>query len=546
MNIRLLPEETIRKISSGEFIDKPYKILKELLENSIDASSDIIKINLVNYGLDSIKVSDNGTGINKFNILNSVKRHSTSKIYFFNDLKSIKTFGFRGEALSSISSISNFTIISKTNKQKWGWSLSNKLDDFIKFIIKPLPCNNGTTVLVKNIFSNILIHRKKLLKLKYYEFYLIRDFLNKFIISNYNVTFLIYKNNKIYKKYISCKNLNNSIINRICNVYNINFLDRYLLINIKCFLFKCYGFFFLNIKNIKIIFLNNRIIHSKNLLYFIIDKFIDDYNYRNISYILYFKINNKYLDINISPDKIKISFLYPSFFFKNIYKIFFLYFNKNKYLLKFNIIKKKKKKVKNILNLNFNDQDYIKYYIKNFGYILNIINNRYILSYIKNKLFMFDMFHIYNYINLYIYKNKYNIILFKKKIITLRINIKNFLFNEYIKKSLKRLGFIIIYKKQYILIKYLPFELLNIKYNDFFLKFLFFLNKYKNMSNIYKKIIYWISIYLININNWDSFKSMFLITKFYKIFYLKNNIKKRNIFFNILNLNELSLYMLSK
>lgn len=119
-NINILSEQVIRHIAAGEFLTHPYLIVKELIENSIDAYATVIKIYIENNGLHLIQVSDNGVGISKKDLFLVLDRHTTSKIVSIDDLNTSISYGFRGEALSSISSISYFSLVSKTYSQSIG------------------------------------------------------------------------------------------------------------------------------------------------------------------------------------------------------------------------------------------------------------------------------------------------------------------------------------------------------------------------------------------------------------------------------------------
>ena len=150
--IRILDREVANKIAAGEVIERPAAVVKELLENSLDAGATIIDIAVSWGGKGLIKVSDNGFGIDKEEIKLSVLRHATSKIEK-DDLSSIKSFGFRGEALPSIAAVSKLKIVSKTESQETAFELSMSFGDIIDF--KPASGNNGTSVLVNDLFSNV-------------------------------------------------------------------------------------------------------------------------------------------------------------------------------------------------------------------------------------------------------------------------------------------------------------------------------------------------------------------------------------------------------
>ena len=130
MTINLLSEEIINQIAAGEVIENPSAVIKELVENSIDANSTEIEIELKNSGLSLIKICDNGVGISKEDLILAPQRHATSKIKNFDDLYNIKSMGFRGEALASIFSISNAKIISKIKKEDNAYEItSNNLKE---------------------------------------------------------------------------------------------------------------------------------------------------------------------------------------------------------------------------------------------------------------------------------------------------------------------------------------------------------------------------------------------------------------------------------
>ncbi len=535
MNIKFLPEETIRKISTGELINNSCDVLKELLENSLDANSLNIKIEILNNGLDLIRVSDDGIGIKKKDLPLSIQRYTTSKIFFFNDLNKIQSFGFRGISLSCISSISQFSISSKYkySNNNYGWLLCNKKKKSLSFNLKPISHNVGTIVNVKNIFSNNINIRKKLFFLGKNEWFYIKKIINYFSLSNYKVNFFIYRDNLLYKNYINkFFNNKNNILNRIIDIYGKKFILDYQYINIldKYYSFKGYVFRNNNIKNVKIIFLNNRIISIKNLLYVVVNNFFLDLWGKNIffSYILYFKIENKYININLCPKKSKINFLNPSLLFSKIYKN-----------LSIKFFKKKKNKTKLFLSNNKN------YFLLNFGNFINIFNQRFVFSiiYTNSMLVISDMLFIFYYTNILIFKKKYFFLLKIKKINKLRIFLpkKYFLDKKKIFFLLDNFGFKICYKNNYLLINSVPIEFINLNLKKFFLSFLFFLKKYEKKKFFLEFIIYWLSNYIVTNNGWNEFNAVKLICKFHNLYIDLKHIFNKKLFY-FLNLNKLFLY----
>lgn len=131
-NIVLLDELTINQIAAGEVVERPANVVKELVENAIDAEATNITVEIKNGGKTYIKVIDNGKGIEKEDIPNALERHATSKIKQIEDLEKTYTMGFRGEALASIVSVSKLTIISKTEKEELGFKVVAEAGDIIE------------------------------------------------------------------------------------------------------------------------------------------------------------------------------------------------------------------------------------------------------------------------------------------------------------------------------------------------------------------------------------------------------------------------------
>ena len=153
-----LEKSVYTKIAAGEVVEGPQSVVKELVENSIDAGSDKIEVRIIRGGKDYIEVSDNGTGIEKDDLLVSVLPHATSKITEASDLEAIKTLGFRGEALASIASVSKMTISSKVKSHDIGYEFS--VEGGVTGEITESPLKNGTFITVKNLFFNTPARQK--------------------------------------------------------------------------------------------------------------------------------------------------------------------------------------------------------------------------------------------------------------------------------------------------------------------------------------------------------------------------------------------------
>ncbi len=158
MKIRKLDPEVVKRIAAGEVIEEPSSVVRELIENSIDAGATEIEVEIKGGGLGLIRVTDNGCGIAKDDIPLAVQRHTTSKIESAEDLVSISTLGFRGEALYSISSVSKMVIRSRTEDEDVGWEA--RFDGGELKELKPIPHPVGTTIIVMDLFFNLPVRRR--------------------------------------------------------------------------------------------------------------------------------------------------------------------------------------------------------------------------------------------------------------------------------------------------------------------------------------------------------------------------------------------------
>jgi len=162
MSIHILDNSIINKIAAGEVVERPASVVKELAENSIDAGADSISIEISGGGIDFIKITDNGKGIPKEQVRTAFLRHATSKIMDFEDLEDVMTLGFRGEALSSISSVSRVEIVTKTKEESVGTRLKIEANNVV--CEEETGTVDGTTIIVKNLFFNTPARRKFLKK----------------------------------------------------------------------------------------------------------------------------------------------------------------------------------------------------------------------------------------------------------------------------------------------------------------------------------------------------------------------------------------------
>ncbi|MFA5524693.1 MAG: DNA mismatch repair endonuclease MutL [Tissierellales bacterium] len=193
-NIKLLDSSTVNKIAAGEVIERPASVIKELIENSIDAMSSVITIEIEDGGKKYIRVTDNGTGINKDDVDYAFLRHSTSKINNVEDLQSLSTLGFRGEALASIVSVSQLELITRTKDSISGIHVFINGGEVIKK--SEVGCPIGTTIILRNLFYNVPV-RLKFLKSDTIEASYISDIIYKLSLGNPGLKFKYIKDNKV-------------------------------------------------------------------------------------------------------------------------------------------------------------------------------------------------------------------------------------------------------------------------------------------------------------------------------------------------------------
>lgn len=193
MKINILPKDVADKIAAGEVIERPVSVVKELVENAVDAGSTDITVEIIGGGKESIRITDNGSGIEKEEIEKAFLRHATSKIKTTEDLRKLSTLGFRGEALASIAAVSRVEIVTKTDDEKTGTKLV--LHGGEKIISESIGCPTGTTIFVRDLFYN-LPARLKFMKSEAAESGQIIDLVSRLAITRTDIKFRLISNGK--------------------------------------------------------------------------------------------------------------------------------------------------------------------------------------------------------------------------------------------------------------------------------------------------------------------------------------------------------------
>lgn len=443
--IKILSSCTINKIAAGEIIHKPSSVLKELIENSCDACSSNIDIFLEGGGMWSIKVIDNGTGILKDDLCLSIKKHYTNKISFFDDLKCNYFYGFRGEALSSISSVSKMEISSIASNKRHGWKIFYDVK-IGKFNVIPSSIIIGTSVVVMDLFYNLIV-RKKMLSSEYIELNFLCKTFKYFVLSNFNISFKYFVNSILKFNFNKCFN-KKDMEYRINKVFGFNMTKKSFYIDFNknnVYLWGWLGFpsIFRKQPDLQYFFVNKRYIKSKILLNVMKQVCLDFFKPGNYPcYCLYLEIDAKYININVHPFKSKIEFLDSFFIFQFLLDSLSSVF-KNNLLLEKTILKTQKY-----------ENDFEKYFIKRKkDFFKNILNVQFLNS--NEKLFLIDIF-----------KNK--VLILRKNYLLILVNI--FDLSKYIFKRIFFYKVNFNKKIKFILFK-TPISLncknMNFKYLDF-------------------------------------------------------------------------------
>lgn len=209
-SIKVLDNHTINKIAAGEVVERPASVVKELVENSIDAKSSAITVEIKDGGVSMIRITDNGVGISPGNVKNAFLRHATSKIETDIDLQSVLSLGFRGEALASIAAISQLELITKTREEITGTRV--ELHGGEVMASEEVGCPEGTTIIMRNIFFNTP-PRKKFLNSTASEAAKISDIVYKLALGHPQISFKYINNNKLVFNTTGNHNLKNCVMN---------------------------------------------------------------------------------------------------------------------------------------------------------------------------------------------------------------------------------------------------------------------------------------------------------------------------------------------
>ena len=305
--IALLTQDTIDKIAAGEVVERPSSVVKELVENAIDAKATAITIEIKEGGIRFIRISDNGCGIEKSEVPLAFLRHSTSKIRTVEDLLSVSSLGFRGEALSSIAAVSRVELITKTPDALTG--VRYQIEGSKEVAFEEIGAPDGTTFIVKDLFYNTPA-RKKFLKTAQTEGSYIADMVEKLALSHPDISFKFIQNNQT--KLHTSGNGNSKDL--IYHVFGREISNAVLPVEIENELFSVKGYIGKPVitrgnRNYEIYFINGRYVKSQLLSKAIEEaykSFLMQHQYPFC--VLYFTFLGESLDVNVHPTKMELRF----------------------------------------------------------------------------------------------------------------------------------------------------------------------------------------------------------------------------------------------
>lgn len=305
--IQLLDQNTINKIAAGEVVERPAAVVKELIENAIDAGANAVTCEIKEGGISFIRITDNGSGIEKDQVDTAFLRHATSKIRSVEDLLSVSSLGFRGEALASIASVAQVELVTKTAKDMTG--LRYVIEGGIKKSCEDIGCPNGTTFIVRNLFFNTPA-RRKFLKSATTEAGYINDLMMRLAVSHPDVSFKFIVNNQI-RLHTSG---NNNLKDILYSIYGREIASSLLPVQVELDDVKIHGFIGKPLisrgnRTYENFYINGRYIRSGIICKAIEEAYkpyIMQHKYPFTA--LHYEIESDLIDVNVHPTKLEIRF----------------------------------------------------------------------------------------------------------------------------------------------------------------------------------------------------------------------------------------------
>lgn len=309
--IRLLDNRLANQIAAGEVVERPASVVKELLENSLDAGAERVTVEVENGGVKLIRIRDDGHGINKDDLALALSRHATSKISELEDLEGVATLGFRGEALASVSSVSRLTLTSNTEGQESGWQVRVEGRDMAP-IVNPAPHPLGTTLEVKDLFFNTPA-RRKFLRTEKTEFSHLEEVVKRLALSRFDVGFTLRHNQR------SIHQLRPAVTQaekdrRVASLCSPKFIENAVIVDVEVSGLKLWGWvglptFSRASADLQYFFVNGRVIRDKLVAHAVRQAYKDVlYSGRHPTFVLYLELDPAMVDVNVHPTKHEVRF----------------------------------------------------------------------------------------------------------------------------------------------------------------------------------------------------------------------------------------------
>lgn len=313
--IKLLSPRLANQIAAGEVVERPSSVIKELLENSLDAGATRLDIDIEEGGIKLMRVRDNGGGIDKDDLPLALSRHATSKIYELDDLEAVATLGFRGEALASISSVARLALISSTNDESNGWQVVAEGRD-METALSPAPHPRGTTVEVRDLFFNTPA-RRKFMRTEKTEYTHLEDVVKRLALSRFDVAFNLRHNGRaIYAWRAGAAQLEQE--RRVAQVCGPAFMDNAVHIDIERGSpqgkLRLWGWvalptFSRSQADLQHFYVNGRAIRDKLVSHAVRQAYQDVlYHGRHPAFVLYLELDAASVDVNVHPTKHEVRF----------------------------------------------------------------------------------------------------------------------------------------------------------------------------------------------------------------------------------------------
>jgi DNA mismatch repair protein MutL len=324
MTIEILPARLANQIAAGEVVERPSSVVKELVENSLDAGATTIKIDIEKGGAKRIRISDNGSGIVKNELTLALSRHATSKIKNLNDLEGICSLGFRGEALASISSVARLTLTSKPAEQESAWQAVAQGRD-MAVTLQPAAHPNGTTIDVVDLFFNTPA-RRKFMRTEKTEFSHIEEVIKRIALARFDVSFILSHNQKVIKHFKAVNN-KSQYAKRVAQICGQKFIDHALEVDCQHGDLQLSGWvglpsFSRNQNDLCFSYVNGRMMRDKLINHAIRQAYSDMLpNDTYPAFVLFLELDVREVDVNVHPAKHEVRFHQGRYIHDFIYSV---------------------------------------------------------------------------------------------------------------------------------------------------------------------------------------------------------------------------------